>query len=308
MQVFPETSLAANALIEQFASSRVKADLVRFTRHPRALAAVAFWRLQPAARFTLEILLTYADKDGIAWVSPREMARQLPRSHRAREASRTCPGGGYALVSVERALRQLRAVGLLSWERVRPFARFPSRSRDTPGRQTSSGGRIWRVDIERLTGRARPQAPKNHTETAPGLRSSTAGTESGGAITGDRARTITGDRARTITGDRPSDPLVPFGNHLIPRSAEAGSSARAPKPREERGAPGARVASETPGSGPLEPPKAEPDSGSEARPSAENEKEQSLRQSLRRRASRAVDPEAAKAARDAWARLYGDKP
>ena len=164
----------------------------QFTRHPRALARVVFLPLRPAARFTLEALLTYAEKDGRVLVSARTLAAAMPRS---------ASGQPYAIVSVDRSMKELRAAGWVRWQVIKPGGRFPS------GRRTWRGGRIWWVNVEALRG-DRPPLPFD-------------GTNSEWAITGDPHV--------AITGDPPSDPLVSLRETQDRARPTAGAPAPAPR-------------------------------------------------------------------------------
>jgi len=115
--------------------------VARFTRHPRALARVSSLPLRPAARFTLETLLTYANKEGVCCVGVATLAASMPRS---------ADGTPYAIVSVDRSMKELRAAGWVDWRRVKPCGRYPS------GRWTLSGGRVWRVNLAALRGECPP--------------------------------------------------------------------------------------------------------------------------------------------------------
>lgn len=162
--------------------------LCKFTRHPKALARVVNFELRAATRFVLGVLLTFADKQGRALVSPRTIVELAPRSQRVRR---------YSLVSVRRALRELRDVGLLDWERVLPGECYPT------GVSTNTGGRVWHLNLARLRG------------------------EDGSAeASTDRSPVI--DR-RSITHDRSSDPLCLSSRDKI--------GSRAPEPRDGRASP-----------------------------------------------------------------------
>ena len=191
-----------------------KGAVLPFTRHPRLLARVHRLRLQSCAHRVLEVLLTYADAEGVCWPQPDEIVQLMPRSARV---------DVYSMASVLRALRTLRELGWLAWTTVPPLGRFPGRRRGRlvprGGRWTQSGGRVWALNLEKLRGQAL---------TRPSL--SSIGTESGGAITHDRPG--------TITHDRPSDPWFSLRENKIDPARQRGAApARAS---------GASVASETP--------------------------------------------------------------
>jgi hypothetical protein len=156
---------------------------------PRVLAL----EVQASVRFVLELLCTFADKDGLCWMSPRELAAMLARSERCKR---------YKLPTVLKALRQLRTMGLVSWVVVRAWGRFPGRDPltkravENEGRFTTSGGRVWRVNLAKLG-----------LLPMPARKLPRAGTGSVGAILQDRPR--------TILQDRPSDPLISSGDLKI---------------------------------------------------------------------------------------------
>jgi len=192
-----------------------RGQLLPFTRHPKLLARVHRLRLQSCAQRVLEVLLTYADQDGVCWPQPDEIVQLMPRSARV---------DAYSMASVLRALRTLRALGYLEWVTIPPFGRFPGRQRGKRvwrgGRATSSGGRVWHIVLEKL---------RAHPLTRPSL--SNAGTELGGAITHDRPR--------SITHDRPSDPWFSLRENKTDPARQRRAAPATP--------PASRVASETPG-------------------------------------------------------------
>jgi hypothetical protein len=216
-------------------------SLVRFTRHPKALARVCALELQACARFVLEVLLTSTDAHGVTWVQAKEIASITPRSAKRPR---------YALPSVLRGLRQLRDAGLISWQRVAPLHRYPRRNADKSltegaGKWSQGGGRTWVVDVAKIVGL--------QTDAGPGMALA-------GSITHDRSGSITHDRSFRISGspsenlkkDRASPPVrppaaparvasgTPPSAHGPPRAASLPGSADA-RPRA------AKVASETPG-------------------------------------------------------------
>jgi hypothetical protein len=217
--------------------------LVRFTRHPQALAKACVLELQACPRFVLEVLLTSADKDGLTWVSAKEIASVTPRSAHVPR---------YSLPSILRGLRTLRAVGLLTWDIVPALHRFPRRNRDrslTPGagKWSQGGGRVWRVDVGKLRSLQASEDP---------------GTTLAGSITHDRPGSITYDRPIKDHGslsenlykqDRASPrarpaPAAPRVASATPGDAGGDRSVVAPSPSAAPPArpPAARVASATP--------------------------------------------------------------
>jgi hypothetical protein len=211
-----------------------------FTRHKKELAGSALLELRAATRFVLHVLLMAADGAGVCWVSARSIADMMPRSAKVTR---------YSLVTILRALRELRDLGLLSWERVAPFGRFPSRG-NKRGKWTQSGGRTWQLDLEKL--RALPQL---------GLRLPDVGTELGGSITYDRSGSITHDRPSDLSSPPEKlnrDPAAgPTGTSGSPSGAHEVRSRGKPGSAEATGAPTAslprpteRVASETPRAAP----------------------------------------------------------
>ena len=220
---------------------RPAGQLCPFTRHPKTLARVVLLELRPAARFTLDVLLTFADRDGWCWPKVREIQAAAPRSARVKR---------YSEATIKRSLRELKAAGLLNWERIPAFGHYPGRpDRKGPavggaGEFTMSGGRAWRVNFAAIA-------------AAANRRSATRGMPSAGEITSDPAG--------EITSDRPSDPFLasletvkldpaPAPTRAAPQAPSAprvasetprrGASAAGPQP-----APRAHVASETPPGG-----------------------------------------------------------
>jgi hypothetical protein len=210
----PSTAAQAIGIVAEAFTPCKEGRLLPFTRHPKILARVHRLRLQACCARVLEVLLTYADADGVCWPQPDEIVQLMPRSARIE---------AYSLASVLRALRTLRSLGLLSWTVVQPFGRFPGRVRGRlvwrGGRATSSGGRVWAIHLEKLRG-----AP------LAGTALSTVGTELGGEITSDRSR--------SITHDRPSDPWFSLRENKIDPARHRGGAPATP--------PASRVASETP--------------------------------------------------------------
>ena len=209
---------------------RPAGQLCPFTRHPKTLARVVLLELRPAARFTLDVLLTFADRDGWCWPKVREIQAAAPRSARVKR---------YSEATIKRSLRELKAAGLLNWERIPAFGHYPGRpDRKGPavggaGEFTMSGGRAWRVNFAAIA-------------AAADRRSATRGMPSAGKITSDPAG--------EITSDRPSESVSRFARNCETRSrarADAGRSAgafgascgkRDPSTRRERRGTAARSA------------------------------------------------------------------
>ena len=218
------------------------ATIKPFTRHPKALARVHRFELQACAVRVLALLLTTGDKDGVSWVSPREMTRLIPRSGRV---------PWYSLPQVRRALRQLRDKGLIEWQRVAPLRSYPARidGQTVPGKGlfTTSGGRVWKVHVERVCAQ----------EFSKGKR---AGTPVAGWIIGDPPPPIIHDPPSDLSSPSEklkSDPAPPpesrAGAAAPPRLPVDGRSLRsrtdpgAPPPRHPPAAASTpKVASETP--------------------------------------------------------------
>ena len=189
--------------------------LCPFTRHPKTLARVVLLELRPAARFVLDVLLTFADREGWCWPKIREIQAAAPRSTRVKR---------YSEPTIKRSLRELKAGGFLNWERIPAFGHYPARpDRRGPaelgaGEFTMSGGRAWRVNFQAIA-------------DAADRRSATRGTPLAGRITSDHAG--------EITSDPPSDPFLAPLETVKPDPAPP--VAVAPQPPAA-----ARVASETP--------------------------------------------------------------
>ena len=198
---------------------RPAGKLCPFTRHPKTLARVVLLELRPAARFTLDVLLTFADRDGWCWPKIEQIQAAAPRSARVKR---------YSVPTIKRSLRELKEAGFLNWQRIAPFGHYPGRPDPrgpavaNAGEWTGSGGRAWRVNFAAIA-------------AAADRRSATRGMPSAGKITSDPAG--------EITSDRPSDPFL--------ASLETVKLDPAPAPRVAPQAPSApRVASETPRRGP----------------------------------------------------------
>ena len=230
-----------------------------FTRHPQALAAVALLKLPASWRFVLSLLLIYADDDGISWAKPRQIAIVVPRSAVRPQ---------YSLAQVLRALRGLRAAGLITWQYIRPFGRVGRTKSNPSGFFSSSGQRVWRVELARLAPEEadRHRRRREHREAeeirgggpptkrvaaTAGKVSDYVGTKSGGSIISDHSGSI-------IRGPS-SDLPIPFGDllkldpaaHAAPHRPTAGQVA-SETPTTAPAAPGphrptaGQVASETP--------------------------------------------------------------
>ena len=163
---------------------RPPGKLCPFTRHPKTLARVVLLELRPAARFVLDVLLTFADREGWCWPKVREIQAAAPRSARVKR---------YSEATIKRSLRELKEAGFLNWDRVPAFGHYPSRpDRKGPavmgsGEYVQGGGRVWRVNFTAIA-------------AAADRRSATRGMPSAGRITSDHAG--------EITSDRPSDPCL----------------------------------------------------------------------------------------------------
>jgi len=107
-----------------------------YVLYPEELAACAQIIARPCDRFVLQEIVRLCDDDGKSWPSVDHLARLIPRSGKH---------GHYSPITVRVALRRLRDAGLLVWQRVWPFGRFPpaSRKAGTRGRWTPRGGRVW---------------------------------------------------------------------------------------------------------------------------------------------------------------------
>lgn len=188
-----------------------------FTRHPKALARVIDLESRPGARFTLEMLLRCADADGRAIISPAEIAHLTPRSGKVKS---------YSVPTIKRSLRELRDMGLVEWDRVSPLSYYPEVA-GRPGRFTTSGGRVFYVNVLALRGqgplwsRGHPRPPlARHAGTTVRPEN-----DRSGGITSDPPGTITGDPGGAIIGDRPSDPLcLPSEDKMDPAAPKLAAS------------------------------------------------------------------------------------
>jgi len=196
----------------------------QFTRHPRALARSITLEMRAAARFVLEVLLTFADAEGVCWPSPRQIAQVTPRSGKVKR---------YSLPTVLRSLRELEAAGLLESRRVAPGHRYPAREGKgasartvwNQGLSTHSGGRVFVVNLAAF--HTAGGKPPSHDRS----------------ITSDRSGSITHDRP----SDRPSDPSKYKKDPARPALTEDTRPSDAPTESDVRGlAPAGSEASETP--------------------------------------------------------------
>jgi hypothetical protein len=205
--------------------------LYEFTRHPRELAKVRGLKLQACLRFVLEALILYADREGFSWVQAETLAETTPRSTR-RET--------YALPSVRRALRQLKALGWVDWTVVAAFGRYPSRGKDKKlvwgnGRREYHGGRVWRVNLERI------RAVEHGTDSAGWIM-----LDPPGRIPRDPPsdRSLSSGESKSIVASPGARPAA-----LPPeRPADAGGRVAPPTPQSPSAKPASvkSVASETP--------------------------------------------------------------
>jgi len=132
----------ASAITDRARQSNKGAPVCAMTRHKHELAMLVGLRARSSAKHFMHVLLKVIGHDGVAWVSLDWIREQMPRSERRAYHRRTL---------------ELQAVwwkkqGVLSWDWVKAFGRFPRRARDGTllvgqGRRTFSGGRIWRVDL-----------------------------------------------------------------------------------------------------------------------------------------------------------------
>lgn len=124
-----------------------RANVARFTRFPEEHAGVKLLELQACMRWVLELFVTWADADGCNWNGVEEILASIPRSGKRPR---------YAKPSVLRAVRKLRALGFVGWQRVMPWHRFPQRgdaarpAGEYNGARTYWGGRVWCVLLEPL--------------------------------------------------------------------------------------------------------------------------------------------------------------
>lgn len=143
-----------------------KAEIIAFSRHPEISKHVCNYPLQASVRFVLDVLLAHAGHEGVVWHQPPELARLLPRSTVRKN---------YSLVQILKALRQLRALGLICWQVVPAFGRFPRRVgrgkasviQAGKGKFTLHGGRVFHVHLDALAGQIDPEPPAARRDTKP---------------------------------------------------------------------------------------------------------------------------------------------
>jgi hypothetical protein len=143
------------------------APLREFTRHPKLLVKVRGMPWPAAVRFALECLLMFADKEGVCWIQvdgttdAPGLVQLIPRSIRCAACTGLCMCGrptkakAYSKSWLRNALRQARKLGLVDWQRVKPFERFPSRDTDGAiawggGSRTFAGGRVWVLNLKQI--------------------------------------------------------------------------------------------------------------------------------------------------------------
>jgi hypothetical protein len=209
------STLAIGPLERPHASSeddlrrQVKITSRKAAKRFRALAAKVLLHLRPCARAVLHALVALCDGEGVTWYSPRALARLCKR---------WAPGRShYSLPAVLRALRELREAGLLAWERLATWERYPN------GRKTPTGARVWRLDLEAIDreadhGRSLPPGRRVATSSevpparlaaideAAAQALEVADVESLGT---DDARSIISETGGSITGERPLDRALP---------------------------------------------------------------------------------------------------
>lgn len=200
--------------------------LYHFCRHSHLLAVIVALPLIPSERAVLEVLLKTADRHGRTWLSRRAVAREIGRNG----------GRTYSLKQIGRALRRLRQLELLRWQRVLPLGHFPS-PEDAPdakpgaftGLFTERGGCAYYVNLAALRELRRASKPASSSRPRP-----PAPTQGG---RGDMAVPGRGDM------DVPSlDPSRSSSSRLKTGSAHAPGGAPASRPP-----PAVQAASETPG-------------------------------------------------------------
>ena len=124
-----------------------EADRRKFwVRWPAELAACVEIIARPSERFVLAEIVRLADEDGKSWPSVDRLARTIPRSGAVPDGHGRLVGSNrptYSKHTIRVALRRLRLMGLLVWERIWSFGHYPSRTPGVKGPQTSRGGRVW---------------------------------------------------------------------------------------------------------------------------------------------------------------------
>lgn len=127
-----ESPSAANVTARAFAA--------KWCRFPRERAGCVHLRIVgPRARLLLAAIFDFVDADGLCWPSTELLAERSGLD--SRRGSTASSGGRVRFVTVDRALKELRAAGLVSWKRVEPLTRLPN------GNVPRTKTRVLRVDL-----------------------------------------------------------------------------------------------------------------------------------------------------------------
>lgn len=124
-----------------------------WVRWPAELAACVELVARPSERFVLAEIVRLCDGEGKSWPSVTRLARSIPRSGAVPDGRGKLVGSNrphYSVHTIRVALRRLRNMGLLVWDRVWSFGRFPPTPRQPKGQFTSRGGRVWRPNLDAL--------------------------------------------------------------------------------------------------------------------------------------------------------------
>lgn len=113
-----------------------------WTRFPKERAAVVQCRaISPRSRLVLAAILDFVDELGQCWPSTETIAERSGLTQRRAPAK---PGERVRFVAVDRAVKELRAAGVLSWQLVEPRTNLPN------GARARTKIRVLRVDVERV--------------------------------------------------------------------------------------------------------------------------------------------------------------
>lgn len=154
--------------------------------------------MRAAAVRVLFVLLADAGPEGWCWRSPRELQAVLARSFLRQD---------YSLATILRSLHELRAAGFITWRTLGPGDAYPlrigkgkaSQVKWGQGRTTTTGGRVFMVDLDVLTAPACKSRERAASHEPPPMD----------------------DRTPPIIHDRPSDRLLVSSGDSESRTEEA---------------------------------------------------------------------------------------
>lgn len=111
----------------------------KWTRFPKERAAVVHLaHVPPRARLLLAAIFDFADADGLCWPSTKMLAQRAGLDSRRADTSTE----RRRYVTVDRALKELRAARLMSWTTVEPLTRLPN------GMVPRTRMRVLRLDVD----------------------------------------------------------------------------------------------------------------------------------------------------------------